>query len=210
MRITYNQHTLLDTQILPSPFSQFESWFNDAKRDALTTSVEPNAMNLATSTRDGRPSSRMVLLKDYDEDGFVFFTNYESRKGRELSENPWAALNFWWGQRSVRVEGRAEKVDAAESDEYYNSRPRGSRIGAWTSPQSCALQGREELESLEREVEKRFEGVEEIPRPPFWGGFRVVPERIEFWQGRPSRLHDRIEFRRTEGGKRWKMARLAP
>ncbi|KAJ3022535.1 hypothetical protein HKX48_005952 [Thoreauomyces humboldtii] len=211
MRLTYDQHQLLERDV-GDPFHQFEEWFQDAKSpDNATAMPEANAMNLATSSRAGRPSSRMVLLKDYDPRGFVFYTNYESRKGRELQDNPWAALTFWWGQRSVRVEGRVERTTAEESDAYYASRPRPSRIGAWTSPQSTALEGgRAELEALEANVEARFQGQDDIPRPPFWGGFRVIPDRIEFWAGRPSRLHDRITFHRTADGAPWNVCRLAP
>ncbi|KAI8851995.1 pyridoxamine 5'-phosphate oxidase [Chytridium lagenaria] len=204
MRINYAQDVLLESNANSDPYAQFTVWFDDAK----LSEKEPNAMCLSTSTKEGRPSARIVLLKGYDSRGFTFYTNYRSRKSLELLSNPFAALTFYWGERSVRVEGRCEKVDAVESDRYFASRPRGSQIGAWASKgQSEVLRGREELEEAQREAEERFkEG--EVKRPEFWGGFRVVPERIEFWQGRPSRLHDRLVYVASEDG--WKLERLSP
>ncbi|KAJ3142977.1 hypothetical protein HDU90_002851 [Geranomyces variabilis] len=219
MRLTYNQH-LLESELLPDPFAQFEAWFADARATVGNSGSsngtagavgEPNAMNLATASKQGRPSSRMVLLKDFDQHGFVFYTNYGSRKAKELDENPFAALTFYWGQRSVRIEGPVERVSNEESDAYFASRPLGSRIGAWASPQSTPLHNREELDALERDVKAKFETKgESIPRPDFWGGFRVVPDRIEFWAGRASRLHDRIVYARSAPDKEWEVSRLAP
>ncbi|KAJ3140790.1 hypothetical protein HDU90_008095 [Geranomyces variabilis] len=153
----------------------------------------------------------MVLLKDFDPHGFVFYTNYGSRKAKELDENPFAALTFYWGQRSVRIDGPVERVSKEESDAYLASRPVGSQIGAWASPQSTPLHNREELDMLERDVKAKFKtNGESIPRPDFWGGFRVVPDRIEFWAGRASRLHDRIVYARSAADKEWEVSRLAP
>ena len=182
-------------------------WYGEAEAAGLR---EPHAMTLATATREGRPSARVVLLRGFDERGFCFFTNYESRKGRELAENPAAALVFLWSEleRQVRIEGTVERTSEAESESYFQSRPAGSRIGAWASPQSQVITSRAELERAQAELEaKHAEG--RIPRPPHWGGFRLRPRLIEFWQGRPSRLHDRLEYRLEDGGG-WRMVRLAP
>lgn len=191
----------------PSPFAQFEGWLREAMDNGVP---EPNAMALATATRDGAPSARMVLLRGFDERGFVFYTNYESRKGQELAQNPRAALVFHWAElgRQVRVTGRVERVSQEESDAYFSSRPRGSRLGAWASEQSSVIAGREVLEGRLREVEAEFPD-EEVPRPPFWGGYRVVPESIEFWQSRPSRLHDRLRYAR-QADDTWVIERLSP
>src|SRR5690606_2119349 len=172
--------------------------------------LEPNAMGLATVDAEGRPSVRMVLLKGFDAEGFVFFTNYESRKAVELGTNPHAALIFWWDRlhRQVRIEGRVERASEAEADAYYASRPYGSRIGAWTSPQSRVIADRGSLEASEADDRRRFPEDSPVPRPPHWGGFRLVPAQIEFWQGRLSRLHDRLRYRRE--GTRWQIDRLAP
>jgi pyridoxamine 5'-phosphate oxidase len=190
------------------PMELFQEWYDTAEDSGL---FMPEAMTLATCTAEGRPSARMVLLKGSDERGFTFFTNYGSRKAGELDANPHAALVFHWAvlERQVRVEGRVSRVSEEESFEYYRTRPRGSRIGAWASKQSRALPTRQTLEERVREAEARFEG-DDIPLPPHWGGYRLVPEVIEFWQGRASRLHDRWVFRREGAEEPWSLTRLYP
>ena len=190
----------------PDPIVQFGRWMEDALEEHL---LLPNTMTLATAGADGRPSARMVLLKGFDHRGFVFYTNYDSRKSRELAANPAAALVFYWSrlERQVRVEGRVEKVPDDESDEYFASRPLESRIGAWASRQSAALAGRAELEERVAELERRYAGGD-VPRPPHWGGWLVRPDAIELWQGRPNRLHDRFLY--TRRGDAWERARLYP
>lgn len=190
----------------PDPVAQFRSWFRQARRVGLPLA---ESFTLATVAPDGKPDARMLLLKGVDERGFVFYTNYESRKGAELDKNPNVCLVFHWNElfRQVRIEGRLEKVSAEESNAYFQSRLRGSRIGAWASRQSSVVSGRAELEDAFRKFHDEFKG-KPVPLPPYWGGYRVTPQRIEFWQGRPNRLHDRLCYVR-EGGE-WKKSRLAP
>lgn len=198
---------LLEAEILRDPLAQFEAWLQEAEDAGM---VEPTAMNLATVDPDGRPSLRVVLFKGWHAGGLCFYTNYESRKAAALEAHPFAAATFWWDrfERSVRFEGRVQKVPEQLSTAYFHSRPRGSQIGAWTSRQSQVVDSREALEARLAEHEQRFaEG--EIPLPPFWGGYALVPDRVEFWQGRLNRLHDRLRFER-EGGGDWKLVRLEP
>lgn len=206
-RKEYMQRGLHESEVDANPFYQFQRWFDDAR---AATPIEPNAMALATVGNDGRPSLRMVLLKDMDERGFVFYTNYESRKGRELADTPWAALTFFWPEmeRQIRIEGRVEPVSAEESDAYFHSRPVGSQLSASASHQSQVISGREVLEERVAELSAQYQG-QEIPRPADWGGFRVIPDTIEFWQGRPNRLHDRLRYRLLADG-RWQIERLSP
>jgi pyridoxamine 5'-phosphate oxidase len=201
-------HSLPDPGGTRDPLHTFREWYGDAERAALFL---PEAACLSSATLDGAPSSRMVLLKEVDDRGFVFFTNYESRKGAELDGNPRAALLFHWAtlERQVRVEGSVERISHEESVAYFRTRDRGSQIGAWASKQSRELRDREEIEEGYRDIERRFEG-EEVPLPPFWGGYRVVPLVIEFWQGRANRLHDRVRFQREAAGSRWRGSRLYP
>ena len=206
LRNEYTLNGLNITDVLPSPFAQFRRWFDDALNAAVP---EPNAMHVSTVTTEGRPDGRIVLLKDVSDAGFVFYTNYESRKGRELTHHPFATLTFFYPEleRQIRIEGQVEKVSADESDAYFNSRPRGSQIGAWVSHQSVVIDSRAMLENRQRELEAQFMG-QPVPRPPYWGGFRVVPDALEFWQGRPSRLHDRIRYRKDV--ENWLIERLSP
>jgi len=206
MRKDYGLAGLLEKDLAKNPFRQFEKWFAEAEAAKIS---EPNAMTLATTSRDGRPSARTVLLKAVDGRGFVFYTNYESRKGRELADNAQAALLFPWitMERQVVVEGPVARVTREEAEVYFHSRPRASQLAAWASPQSTAIAGRAVLEESYRVVEKKYEG-REVPLPPQWGGYRLSPVTVEFWQGRRSRLHDRLRYRREEGGD-WVVERLA-
>jgi pyridoxamine 5'-phosphate oxidase len=194
------------TTVAADPIVQFRAWF-DAARDAGI--YEPEAMTVSTVDAGGRPASRFVLLRGLDERGLSFYTNYESAKGRALAANPYAALTFGWVaiHRSVRVEGPVERLPAAESDAYFASRPRGAQLGAWASPQSTVIAGRDQLDRALAEAEERFAGGD-VPRPPHWGGFLVAPARVEFWEGRPNRLHDRVRYEREGDG--WRIERLAP
>lgn len=207
LRKEYTFRGLSKADADPSPFQQFKIWFEQALAAQLP---EPNAMTIATATPNGKPDARIVLLKDYDQRGFVFYTNYESNKGQQLVENPWGAIAFWWAEleRQVRIVGRVEKVCATESDQYFQSRPKGSQLGAWVSNQSQVIDSREVLEQRLQQLKEKYEN-QEVPRPPHWGGFRVIPDEMEFWQGRPSRLHDRLLYRRSEDGS-WVIQRLSP
>jgi len=207
-RKSYERAALDEHGIDPDPFQQFTIWYDEAVAADLP---EPESMTLSTATRDGRPSARIVLLRGYDETGFCFFTNYSSQKGQELASNPYAALTFHWVEleRQVRIAGRVEKLTAEESDAYFPSRPSQSRIGAWSSPQSSVIPSREILEQFFDEYQKKYSNETAIPRPEHWGGYRAIPERIEFWQGRPNRLHDRLQFSRMDRGP-WTLQRLAP
>jgi pyridoxamine 5'-phosphate oxidase len=209
LRKEYKLKGLSEEDVPDSPFGLFKTWFTDACDANL---LEPNAMCLSTCV-DNKPSARFVLLKGYDDRGFVWYTNFNSRKGGELDANPNAALTFLWAEleRSVRIEGAVERVSDEEADTYFNSRPRGSQIGAWTSSQSSQIADREALEKQEIEIKSRFaDESAPIPRPPHWGGYRIVPTRMEFWKGRESRLHDRIAFKRDSKESDWNMQRLQP
>ena len=207
LRREYTSSSFSEADAHPDPIEQFRRWFEKVLSARL---YEPNAMTLATAAPDGRPSARIVLLKGFDERGFVFHTNYTGRKGRDLERNPRAALVFYWDklERQVRIEGSVSRISDEESDAYFESRPRGGRIGAWVSEQSRPVESRTVLEERLRELEEQYEGREGIPRPPHWGGYRVVPETVEFWQGRANRLHDRLLYAREAGG--WTITRLQP
>ena len=207
IRKDYRLQSLLEKDADPDPIKQFETWWYQALESAI---VEPNAMTLATSSSTGKPSARIVLLKGVSKNGFVFFTNYNSRKGKQIQENPFVCLVFLWKEleRQVRIEGEVKKVSANESDEYFSKRPLESRIGAWSSPQSKVIESREILEKNVLDFSGKFQD-KDIPRPQNWGGYIVSPTLIEFWQGRPGRLHDRLQYTVSENNT-WKIERLAP
>lgn len=206
--MSYRRGALERSDLGDGPFDLLARWVEDAVRGGQ---AEPNAMALATAGADGRPSSRMVLLKSLDGEGLVFYTNRGSRKGRDLAENPAAAATFWWDrlQRQARIEGRVVRLGDEESRAYFANRPYGSRIGAWASRQSESIEDRAALEARAAELRARFPEGGDVPKPPFWGGYRIVPDRFEFWQGRRDRLHDRFEFLLDDGGA-WEVRRLAP
>lgn len=206
IRKDYKLQMLEESSVDKNPIKQFAKWWDEALNSNID---EVNAFTLATVNAAGKPSARILLLKGFDENGFVFFTNYNSDKGKELAANPNAAIVFFWKEleRQVRIEGMVEKINAAESDAYFYSRPEGSRIGAWASPQSTVINDRKILEDNVKKYEAQFAG-KKIERPPHWGGYCLQPQLIEFWQGRPSRLHDRIQF--TKEKDKWKIERLAP
>ena len=208
LRREYIAEALDAEHIAKDPIAQFRHWFEEALQAEV---LEPNAMTLATCGKSGQPSARIVLLKGYDQKGFVFFTNYESRKGQDLEENPKASLVFSWLElaRQIRIEGEVEKIDPQESTRYFQSRPKGSQIGAWASPQSQVISSRKFLEEREQELSLNYQNTEVLPRPPHWGGYILRPWAMEFWQGRPSRLHDRFLFQLDDNGK-WQIDRLAP
>lgn len=206
LRHDFSKSSLTEKEVSTDAILQFEKWFKEAV-DAHVN--EPNAMTVATADSSGKPAARILLLRNFNENGFVFYTNYNSRKGDELLKNPQCALLFFWPEleRQVRIEGVIEKQTSSESDIYFNTRPRGSKLGAWSSPQSKVIANREELDKSYDELSKKFPS-EEVPRPDFWGGYVLKPNTIEFWQGRPSRMHDRILYTKIDKG--WKIERLAP
>ncbi len=207
IRRDYQLKSLSEQDVLTDAIQQFTIWWEEALKAEID---EVNAMTVSTTKADGRPTSRIVLLKGYDEKGFVFFTNYDSHKGQELIRKPFASLLFFWKEleRQVRIEGKCEKISTEESDAYFYSRPLGSRLGAWASPQSQVIPNREVLENQAEQLTLKYsDGM--VPRPPHWGGFRVVPDSIELWQGRSNRLHDRILYTKNESSN-WGIARLAP
>ncbi len=206
LRKNYSQAGLLETDIVANPFEQFKIWFDQAVAADI---LEPNAMTIATVTADGKPSARIVLLKDFDDRGFVFYTNYHSQKGIELQKCPYAALVFLWAdlERQVRIEGKVELVAEVEATEYFHSRPASSQLGAWASDQSTVITDRSILDQKLQQLATEYQDTV-IPKPPHWGGVRVIPQEIEFWQGRPSRLHDRLRYQLVDG--EWQIDRLAP
>ena len=207
LRLDYKAATLLETDVHENPITQFDIWFKQALDAQI---LEPNAMTLATANQNGMPQARIVLLKEFDAQGFVFYSNYDSQKGLTLLENPYAALVFFWGdlERQIRIEGVVERVSEPESEAYFKLRPRGSQLGALVSPQSTIIPNRHFLEERLQKLDKQYTD-KQIPKPENWGGFRVIPNKIEFWQGRRSRLHDRIVYTHQKDGN-WNIVRLAP
>jgi pyridoxamine 5'-phosphate oxidase len=207
IRRDYMLKSFLEADAKADAIEQFSNWWQDAVNSEID---EVNALTLCTASADGKPSGRIVLLKGYDAEGFVFFTNYDSNKGKELESNPQACMVFFWKEleRQIRIEGTVEKISAEESDDYFFSRPPGSQVGAWASPQSRVIENRQVIENNVKKYEKEF-AAKPISRPAHWGGYRLVPTSIEFWQGRQSRLHDRLQYTLLENGQ-WKMVRLAP
>ncbi len=208
LRQNYTLAGLAEADVDADPIKQFEVWFQQALDADL---LEPNAMTLATATPDGKPTARIVLLKEVSDRGFVFYTNYESQKGQQLIANPYAALVFLWNklERQVRIEGRVEQLSPQESTAYFHSRPKASQLGAWTSDQSRVIANRKILKQKLADLQTQYKDDVTIPRPEHWGGFRVIPNRIEFWQGRPSRLHDRLVYDLQDNGS-WQLKRLSP
>lgn len=207
IRKDYSKSSLDITSVDKNPLTQFTRWFDEALKSEVD---EPNAFTLSTVSEDSRPSARIVLLKGVENGKFIFYTNYQSAKGKELEDNPACAMTFFWPQleRQVRIEGVASKIDVTSSEKYFQSRPRESQIGAWASPQSAVISGREILDARVNELQKKFDGVEKLPKPNQWGGYAVDANEIEFWQGRPNRLHDRIVFYKVD--EMWQVHRLAP
>jgi pyridoxamine 5'-phosphate oxidase len=207
LRTDYTRHSLDEQDVANHPFEQFQAWMEEAIKAEVH---EPNAMHLSTVKADGRPAGRVVLLRGLDESGFSFFTNYNSDKGQQLMGKAFAALTFFWPEleRQIRIEGSIVKLSDQENDDYFYSRPRGNRLGAWASPQSQPIANRQELEKLAQLLEAKYPEPQLVPRPPHWGGFRLLPDSLEFWQGRASRLHDRIRYRKASQG--WMIERLAP
>lgn len=205
LRRQYTKSSLTSKNVNKDPFKQFTKWFSEVMSSDF---LEPNAMTLATSTPDGKPSARVLLLKGFDENGFVFYSNYKSRKGKELEKNPYASILFYWDklERQIRIDGRVEKVTPEESDAYFQTRPYKSRLGAWASNQSSVIESRNEIVKQFLKYMVKFK--QHVPLPDSWGGYRLVPDTFEFWQGRPNRLHDRIRYKKIKGG--WKIERLAP
>ena len=208
LREDYDAFALDETQVNPNPMQQFEVWFQQALQAEVP---EPNAMTLATVNSDGQPCARIVLLKGLEPDALIFYTNYESNKGQQMSQNPKVAVVFLWKKlhRQVRIEGSVELLSAEQSTAYFQGRPKGSQIGAWVSPQSQVIESRAVLEARKQELEDQYKDSEKLPRPENWGGYQIKPTTFEFWQGRPSRLHDRIRYQLEENGS-WKIERLAP
>ena len=206
IRREYSLQSLLESDMAQTPFLQFQKWWDQALSSEIT---DVNAMTLATCNKDGKPDARIVLLKEFNEEGFTFFTNYNSRKGKELEENPYACIVFFWKEleRQVRIQGSVKRISSGDSDEYFIQRPKGSRISAWSSPQSDVITSREILEENVSRYEQQF-GDGNIPRPPYWGGYNLSPTVVEFWQGRSNRLHDRIQYTLIDS--RWVIERLAP